>query len=487
MHRDPSQRTTGLLVFFAVLILSAAALCACTEKDAPDPKAASVTSAPTAEASPPPAPTEEPTPDPEADKLYLDRCPDYDEVNENDEPLSFAWLPGGEMFIYGGTEYYRCLTLDPLTDLVGEKLGEAEWIDIVYTETSGEEEAFDRPWISISENELRGSVRGSVFAAKGFDPGVMLCMRDPYSAGVSVFMCDCGITDKNGEALIEGVFHVSERLRSAAYTHYETVEESTTCYKGTIAPDADEVKRFLEKLDSAEWVNDTRSSGSRYYDESDAERFWGSASSVCAFTLELDGGFGLDLTVYRDGMVCFPGSFCGRALRIDHADAAPLIGLINQNKGESRVYGDAEILAEYTGARFLGDAVPRMIPEGYHIRNTSIRYLSDPDTGELIGAEHIRLEYAEPDQAGLIWLWIRPTAQKDAYEDVKYAVEHGARIADAGEFDESCMYVKARKSEGEPTEYYSESVAEYNNAVIYVQAFETQPRVIVELIRSIGG
>ena len=128
-----------------------------------------------------------------------------------------------------------------------------------------------------------------------------------------------------------------------------------------------------------------------------------------------------------------------------------------------------------------------MIPEGYHIRNTSIRYLSDPDTGELIGAEHIRLEYAEPDQAGLIWLWIRPTAQKDAYEDVKYAVEHGARIADAGEFDESCMYVKARKSEGEPTEYYSESVAEYNNAVIYVQAFETQPWVIVELIRSIGG
>ena len=84
---------------------------------------------------------------------------------------------------------------------MGEKLGEAEWIDIVYTETSGEEEAFDRPWISISENELRGSVRGSVFAAKGFDPGVMLCMRDPYSAGVRVFMYDCGITDKNGKKI----------------------------------------------------------------------------------------------------------------------------------------------------------------------------------------------------------------------------------------------------------------------------------------------
>ncbi|MBR6108726.1 MAG: hypothetical protein IKQ36_03230 [Clostridia bacterium] len=442
----------------------------------------------------PPVQTSVPA-DPEKLYLTLSSSGDsaVDELGENE----LEWGIDYRMFIYGGRVYFHCFDADPLSDTIDQKLGTVELFDFKVSahvstvdEDGSSADGEDHPYIVISENEQKGTVCGNFYSVKGEDPERLLCMRPDFPQCVQFYICGDDLISGRGSDLLEGVLHVSERISEFRYCSNNEGDPTVGRFVYAIGTDSEELGLFLEALDSGVWVDDTRHVFSRYYNEEETSPFHQYSETdpgLFSVTLTLENGVNVDLTVYKDGVVTFPYSFNSKALKIDREKAAPLWKLMMNNSGKGFEYSDDAKLAECKKDSRFGEAVPDLIPKGYHIRNAWIEYVTDRNTGAVTGTDHIRIEYKNPRTGAIMDLWIMPVERKDTDYMIGSYVKKGARIVDVGEFGENCMYKEYGKSIGDENEVYTFSVVTYRDAVIYVEAFETQPKVIVELIRSIGG
>ena len=115
-------------------------------------------------------------------------------------------------FIYQGRLYAQMDVVEQGQDLVGEQLGES----------SG---TIDE-WTSEDQYlEGTGSVGGSFYEVKGYDPKYMLCMV--YDYGVELFWNNCDITVSTGGDVLEEVFRLSDGIARAEFQSESDVQKDT--------------------------------------------------------------------------------------------------------------------------------------------------------------------------------------------------------------------------------------------------------------------
>ena len=115
-------------------------------------------------------------------------------------------------FIYQGRLYAQMDVVEQGQDLVGEQLGES----------SG---TIDE-WTSEDQYlEGTGSVGGSFYEVKGYDPKYMLCMV--YDYGVELFWNNCDITVSTGGGVLEEVFRLSDGIARAEFQSESDVQKDT--------------------------------------------------------------------------------------------------------------------------------------------------------------------------------------------------------------------------------------------------------------------
>ena len=101
-------------------------------------------------------------------------------------------------FIYQGRVYSQYDWVSGDADIIGEHLGTAAGLIDEWTPKDG-------------YVELAGSVQGDFYAVKGYDPSVMLCMRQ--AAGeIELYVCSTGITMKYGAELFRDRLHLAEDI-----------------------------------------------------------------------------------------------------------------------------------------------------------------------------------------------------------------------------------------------------------------------------------
>lgn len=449
-----------------------------------------VTEAPRTD-EPSPVPTEASSDD--ADRLYLSYVGGIHEAVVGGSEDSIPWGIDRYMFIYNGKEYFLLSRLDPLTDVIGEKLGTVELFDFKYSahwiddEDSSSDEVHP-PYIILSENELKGTLEGNIFSVNGADPDDLICMRDDFFGYVMLFTAENGITSRNGAAFFEDVLHISDDLTALRYYSHTDVTSRDGANQYKLDPSLDEIGLLIRAMDEAEWVNDTRTFGSSFFNDEEASHLSESKDTVGYYlTLCRKDRLDLDVIVYRDGIITIgSSSFSSKALSADTALLQPLFELMDGNQGQSLAKNtEKDRLAECMADPRFGEMAPRLIPKGLHITNTYIEYVIDPETGALTGTDHIRIDYKDRGHDSIIYLWIRPIERMDTEYDIKCALKKGVKAVALDDFDESCMYIQHSRSEEDPNRVYSQTVVTYKDAVIYVEAFGTYPEVIVELLRSI--
>ena len=439
---------------------------------------------------------ETPSPDgtadvvPEEDRLYLTMLSSgYSEAYHPDETPRIEWGIDYQMFIYNGKEYFLLCTLDALNDVMGEKLGTVELFDFQWSDhwavdeegLSSTEET--HPYISILENELKGTVEGPIFSVKTRNNDSFVCMRSSYRNMICVYTTDCGITEKNGAAFLEGVFHLSENITELRYYSRSEGHEQYA-----VDPDYEAVRLFIEAMDEAEWVNDTRSNFSRYFDEIEYLKMCDEELNPCRpVKILTNDRIDLEFGIYTDGIVTVGGSFHSMALRVDVEKIRPILDMIENNDAGVCVemLNDDARLAECLNNRRFGDMIPTYVPEGLRVTDTHIGYIVDDETGGIIGTDHIRIDYKDEDHDSIIYYRVLPIERMNTDYSIKCAVKKGARIVDIEDFDESCMYLEHSHSIGCEDEIYSLSVVTYKDAVIHIEGFDTQPEVIIALLKSI--
>ena len=486
-----------LLAFGAVLGIKAI-----TKRGDKPPVSALVTVEPTATAAPAAtaiptetaAPTETVDPAGEsafADRIYLSKSDNgfEDDSYPPDPQDSIQWGIDYRMFIYNGREYFMFATVDQLKDIIGVKLGTVEEFDFIYSahmssdDEAGSSQQDDEhpPYILISENELKGTVKGNIFTVKGFSSDEMICMRNEYLNYIMLFTTGAGITSNNGASFFEDVLHVSETLTGFTYYSNSIIYPRDGAARFALDPEIDPVSLLIRAIDEAEWIDDTRSVGSRFYnDRGDSVKLY------CA-VLVLSSKLDIDVTVYEDGVITIGSGFNSKALKADTALLQPILELMNANEGEPlEKSSELEALQNCIDNDSLGYAVPRKIPKGLHITHAGISYSVDSETGALANTEVIKIDYKDRDHDSIIWFYIWPQGSKASEYDLRFALEKGAKLVELEDFNKDCMYIRCSYyNDEEGYVYCSWTVVTYKDALIFVEAIDTDPDVVVELLGSI--
>ncbi|MBO4563002.1 MAG: hypothetical protein J5772_05270 [Clostridia bacterium] len=439
-----------------------------------------------------PEPTEAPAD--EADKLYLTYVGAMHEAGTDDYE-AIPWGIDYYMFIYNGKEYFMFSYLDPLCDVIGEKLGTVEKFDFQYSahwfsdcvEENAGTDTEHPPYILLSENELKGTVEGNIYSVKGFGPDEMICMRLDYFNNILLFTADNGITDNYGAAFFEDVLHMSDNITELRYYSHTDISPRDGANGYAIGADTNEVGLLLEAINEASWVEDTRTWNSRYFNESETMALQEDpATNGYSIALDLGGSMDVQIVVYRDGIITIGSSFRDMALSAEVSKLQPLFDLMDVNGGRSlKVSTQKDKLEKCKADPRFGEMVPSWYPNNLRVTATYIEYVTDSETGAIIDTDHIRIDYKDKNHDSIIYLWIMPIERKDTDYSIKCAVKAGATIVDLNDFDTSCMCIRKSGHEEDPNDLYSQSVVTYKDAVIYVEAFGTLPSTVVRLLGSI--
>lgn len=192
-------------------------------------------------------------------------------------------------FIYQGRcyEFYDFTGLSE--NLVGEYLGT---VTGTIDEWSGQDEYV----------ELSGSVQGDFYSVNGYDPAFMLCMK--RGEVIELYICNNGITLRDGSDLYEDRLHLAEKYRSVTYESQDSWYNS----KGELRPlDTDgnqALTDFINALNVAELIPRQEVPYDR---DKDAEAV--SVFDACLYHLyfTMEDGVTAHLRLIEGGYVFFDG------------------------------------------------------------------------------------------------------------------------------------------------------------------------------------
>ena len=141
-------------------------------------------------------------------------------------------------FIYRGRCYVQYEWIYDYTDIVGEYLGTATGLIDEWTPKDG-------------YVELAGSARGDFYAANGYDPSFMLCMKE--NGAVTTYICNNGITLKYGSELYEDRLRLSDGFESVQYESRDSWYYSKNEYY-QLNNANDMILDFIADMDSARFI-----------------------------------------------------------------------------------------------------------------------------------------------------------------------------------------------------------------------------------------
>ncbi len=191
-------------------------------------------------------------------------------------------------FIYHGNTY-RLYSFTDNTNIVGEKLGIA---------TGGYNCCNIHEWVYA---EFAGSVSGDFYEVKGYDPSLMLCMKDQWKENNSVqlYICSTGLTFKYGSELFENGLHISENYSALLYEEWDSWYYSKHNVFRLEGNDG-LIEKFIADLDSAEIIP---------YESVPLEEEYESIfdTKLYHLCLEMKNGVSVDFHFLQGGYVIFDG------------------------------------------------------------------------------------------------------------------------------------------------------------------------------------
>ncbi len=279
-------------------------------------------------------------------------------------------------FIYHGSCYVQYEWMDS-ADIVGEYLGTATGLIDEWTPKDG-------------YVELAGSVRGDFFAAKGYDPAFMLCMKDA-SGAVSTYICNSGITLRAGSELYEDRLHLSDRYVAVQYESRQSWYYSMNeVYQ--IDEAGPEITGFIEQLDKAGfmlWKSVPAKEGltdSSIYD-----------TEIFHVYFKMDDGTTVRLRLYENGYVRFQG-LLDVCVQVPEECFGSLIYTLENHVGAHPVSVPSRTEIKFEKCRSdpeLGSFIPAYELPGSTLIFAEVYYYLEPYTGVETGSKEICLEYAD--------------------------------------------------------------------------------------------
>lgn len=289
-------------------------------------------------------------------------------LSEHDEASMIAF------FIYNGNCYVEYERING-ADILGEYIGTATGLIDEWTPQEG-------------YVEFAGSVKGDFFAVKGYDPEFMLCMKDAAGT-VSTYICNNGITLKNGADLYEDRLHLSDNYSAVQYETRESWFNSKNDLYQMNGND-EVISNFIEQMDKAEfmlWDDVIEKEGmteSTIYD-----------TELYHIYFKMDNGTTTHLRLYENGYVRFEG-ILDVCVQVPEDSFNSLVDLMN-------THTDSELVAviDQTEVMFekcksdpeLGAYIPKYEIPGFALSAANIYYYIEPQTGAETGTKEICLEY----------------------------------------------------------------------------------------------
>ena len=300
-----------------------------------------------------------------------------DGVNIPQMEVSLAKIDGASMigfFIYNGNCYVEYERING-ADILGEYIGTATGLIDEWTPQEG-------------YVEFAGSVKGDFFAVKGYDPEFMLCMKDAAGT-VSTYICNNGITLKNGADLYEDRLHLSDNYSAVQYETRESwFNSKNDLYQ--MNENDEVISNFIEQMDKAEfmlWDDVIEKEGmteSTIYD-----------TELYHIYFKMDNGTTTHLRLYENGYVRFEG-ILDVCVQVPEDSFNSLVDLMN-------THTDSELVAviDQTEVMFekckndpeLGAYIPKYEVPGFALSAAYISYYIEPQTGAETGTKEICFEY----------------------------------------------------------------------------------------------
>lgn len=209
-------------------------------------------------------------------------------------------------FKYEGRIYDGRETYPESAGFVGESMGSIGFANI--------DESFP-----IDELEdMTGIAGGEVYAVKGIDPKLMLCMR--HGGNVIVFTCSSGLKLVRGADVFEDMMHIKEAGKGISYESQASFRVGNNeVYE--YAGDESLASAFIDVVCEGEWVKASDM-------DKEAYRWWN-------IYIPLESGYKAHLVYYRGGYVKLYG-MTDAAVKLDPERIKPFIEYIDSEHAPDR-------------------------------------------------------------------------------------------------------------------------------------------------------
>lgn len=292
----------------------------------------------------------------------------------------------GDHFILNGKVYQAYMQFLPYVQpevfaLIGPKVADIT-VHYGHDESGIIDEGSGTAFITDS---ISGEYTAAVYELRGCDPQKLLCLF--HDGELHVYFSGAGAV--TGADLFEGGFNLRERMSALLYEAYIRGNEDFDEKTRSLDPqDYPEISRFLDAIDSAEWVE---------YPHRGTD---GPISAVFQLHFVLDDGMRVELLLYSDGRVLFRDYFTFAMLRPDSEAVNALIEVLLRHEGELTVLPEEDLEGQVDYLRGLdgfGACMPAKTPEGYEIDLVGAHPLVD-GTGKPVGYSDIYVIYSMRDR-----------------------------------------------------------------------------------------
>ena len=296
-----------------------------------------------------------------------------------------AFILNRPLLVFGGKIYYQCDVVTPLLDLVGERIGEIERLDLSDYLVSYDDESFDRVYkeLKAADCESKGYIGGPLYTVKGYDPERLVCMRGGEGE-TELFLCEDGIAENGGKALFEEVFGLTEKVAGLDYYNHEN--------ETIMLPRLENEPVFLAlagSLNEGDWFSIAYDDGENPFTLVH-DCGIGNVYSLC---VKLNNGLGVDIVLYSGGTAIIGNYMYGYGLRIDSEKLKPLYDAIEAQSGENKgalSYSPYYTFEDCQNNERFGAMVPKACPDTYFVRRSAIIPILD-DENVIIGTEMITI------------------------------------------------------------------------------------------------